>query len=104
MKVIKVQYTVRSEYAKKNSENIVRVMADLRKANNPDLKYSSFLQDDKKSFVHFVISNDEEAEKLLSELGSFKTFQAELKASDPEVPPKVENLSLVGSSYELFLE
>ena len=101
MKAVKVQYTVSESYTKKNAENINQVMADLRKLNNPGIKYSSFLLDDKKSFVHFVIT-DEKANDILSGLGSFKKFQSELKASQPEVPPKVEHLNLVGSSYDFF--
>ena len=102
MKVVKVQYTVKSEYAKRNSENIAKVMADL-KEHSDEIKYSSFLMDDNKSFVHFAILKNEEANRLLNNLESFKTFQSELKASMPETPPKLENLSLVASSYEFFI-
>ena len=102
MKAVKVQYTVKSEFAKQNAENISNVMNELRQINNPGLKYSSFLQDDKKSFVHFVITKSEAEEHILSGLDSFKKFQAALKASNPELPPKVEHLSLVASSYEIF--
>lgn len=102
MKATKVQYTVKDEFAKQNAENINKVMSDLRKLSNAELKYSSFLLDDKKSFVHFVMTNTEQAEKILNSLNSFKKFQTELKASNPEVPAKVEHLSLVGSSYDIF--
>lgn len=102
MKATKIQYTVKSEFAEQNAENINNVMNDLRKLNNADLKYSSFLLDDKKSFVHFVMMNTEEAGKILNSLDSFKKFQTELKASNPEIPPKVENISLVNSSYDIF--
>lgn len=102
MKVVKVEYTVKSEYTKSNSENIARVMADVKQHSN-EIRYSTFLRDDNKSFVHFAILKNEEANKLLNNLESFKTFQSELKASIPEVPPKLENLSLVASSYEFFV-
>lgn len=102
MKATKVEYTVKSEFAKKNAENISKVMNDLKQINNPDLKYSSFLLDDKKSFVHFVMTNTEEAEKILTTLDSFKRFQVDLKASDPEVPPMVKHITLIESSYEIF--
>ncbi|MEO5909240.1 MAG: hypothetical protein ABIP95_00045 [Pelobium sp.] len=102
MKATKVEYTVKSEFAKQNAENISKMMNDLREINNTDLKYSSFLKEDKKSFVHFVLSNTEEAEKTLNTLDSFKKFQTELKASSPEIPPKVEHINLVGSSYDIF--
>lgn len=101
MKAVKVQYTVKPAFATHNAENIGKVMADLRKLNNPYIKYSSFLLEDAKSFVHFVIT-DEKADNILNGLESFQKFQSELKASQPEVPPKVEHLSLVGSSYDFF--
>ena len=103
MKAVKVEYTVRSEYAATNAENISQVMRDLRKINPSGLQYSSFLKEDKKSFVHFVMAKDEEAEKVLTDLPSFKNFQAALKASNPETPPKVEKLALVGTSIAIFL-
>ncbi|MEO8665231.1 MAG: hypothetical protein ABI462_07030 [Ignavibacteria bacterium] len=102
MKAVKVQYTVKSDYTKRNSENIAKVMKDLRQVNNAGIKYSTFLMDDNKSFVHFAMMKDEDANQVLNNLDSFKTFQAELKASSPEVPPKVENLSLVACSYDIF--
>src|SRR3954468_24209410 len=103
MKAVKVQYTVRPEFAKTNAENINQVMTDLRKLNNDEIKYSCFLLEDKKSFVHFVITG-EKANDILNGLDSFKKFQSELKASQPEVYPKVERLSLVGSCYDFFAE
>lgn len=64
MKATKVEYTVQCEFAKQNAENITKVMSDLKQLNNADLKYSSFILDDKKSFVHFVMTNTEEAGKI----------------------------------------
>ncbi|MEP6675029.1 MAG: hypothetical protein ABJA78_07735 [Ferruginibacter sp.] len=103
MKAVKVQYSVQAGYAENNSENIKRVMEDLRQLNSADIKYSSFLLDDKKTFVHFAMFKSTEAEARFSKLDSFKKFQISLAASNPEVLPKVENLSLIGSSYELFV-
>ena len=103
MKAVKVEYTVRSEYAATNAENIRHVMSDLRNINPPGLQYSSFLKEDRKSFVHFVMAKDEHAEKVLSDLPSFKNFQAALKASNPEMAPKVEKLEFVGTSIAIFL-
>jgi hypothetical protein len=97
MKAVKVQYTVRESYVKNNAENISQVMADLRKLNNPGIKYSAFLLEDKKSFVHFVIT-DEKANHVLSELDSFKKFQSELKAN--LMSHQVDHLNLIGSSYD----
>lgn len=102
MKIVKVQYTVKDDYVQKNKENIEKVMGDLRAMNNPNIKYSSFLLDDGKTFVHFAMYPDQETGNIVSELDSFIAFRAELKASGPEVPPKAENLSLVASAWEFF--
>ena len=102
MKIVRVQYTAKAEYTEKNKENIRKVMSDLREINNPGLKYGTYILDDGKTFMHFTHFENDEAHKVLMELESFKTFQAELRASGPEVPPKSEQLSLVGSSYEIF--
>ena len=102
MNAVKVQYTVKESYVETNKANIRRVMADLRAINNPNIKYSAFLLDDGKSFVHFVMRADDEAQKTLSDLPSFQEFQRQLRESDPEVAPQAEDLALVGSSWDLF--
>ena len=99
---VKVQYTVKAEYVETNKVNIQRVMADLREINNPDIQYSAFLLDDGKSFVHFVMRKNDEAQQILSELPSFQEFQRQLRESGPEAPPNAENLTLVGSSWDIF--
>ena len=102
MKIVRVQYTVKQEYADKNRNNISKVMNDLREINNPGIKYSSFVLEDGKTFMHFAVFENEEANKTLNNLESFKQFQAELKASGPLSPPKPENLALVASCYDFF--
>ncbi|MGB3716070.1 MAG: hypothetical protein WA996_16715 [Candidatus Promineifilaceae bacterium] len=102
MNGVKVQYTVKEEYVETNKANIQRVMADLREINNPDITYSAFLLDDGKSFVHLVMRVDDEAQKTVSELPSFQEFQRQLRESGPEVAPKAENLTLVGSSRDIL--
>jgi len=102
MKTVRVQYTTKKEYVEKNKENIAKVMSDLRKMNNPGIKYSTFILDDGQTFMHFAVFDSEEGQKILNELDSFKKFGAELKASGPEIAPKVDNLSLVDSCYDIF--
>ena len=102
MNGVKVQYTVKDAFVDTNKANIGRVMADLREINSPDILYSAFLLEDGRSFVHFVLRTDDEAQKIVSDLPSFQEFQRQLKESGPEVPPKAENLTLVGSSRDIF--
>ena len=101
-KIVRVQYTTKQEYVARNKENISRVMKDLREINNPGIKYGAFLLQDEKTFMHFTLFENEEAYKVLNNLESFMQFQTELKASGFEVVPKVDNLSLVASSYDFF--
>ena len=102
MKAVKVQYTVKSEYADTNKRNIRKVMADLREIANPGIRYSSFVLDDGKSFVHIGVYSDQAALDVLNNLPSFQFFRDQLKASGPEVPPKADDLNLVDTSYEIF--
>jgi len=102
MKATKVRYTVQSEYAIKNRENIINVMAEIKRLNNADIKYITFVLEDKKSFVHFAMFNSDEAKHIFSHLESFKKFREELKNSNPEIPPRAENIFLVDSSFPVF--
>ena len=102
MKIVKVTYTTKAEYADQNQSNIKTVMADLRAINNPGINYNSCLGPDGKTFIHTAFFNNDEDEKVLLGLPSFKTFQEQLRASGLESPPKQEILTLVGSSVEIF--
>jgi hypothetical protein len=102
MKIMKIQYTLQAGFVDRNKQNIAKVMQDLRSLNNAGIRYSAYVLEDGKTFLHFVMFKDDEASKQIGTLESFKHFQAELKASSPEVPPQFTNLALVGSSFELF--
>ena len=102
MKIVKVTYTAKAEYTKQNRANIKNVMADLQKLQHPGIFYTSCLSADGKTFIHTAFFNADEDEKVLLELPSFKYFQQQLKQSGPEVSPKQELLSLVGSSKDIF--
>ena len=97
-----MQYTVKEDYAETNKKNIEQVMSELRTLNNPGIKYSSFLLNDGKTFVHFGMYANEETMSIVSNLDSFKRFRQQLKESQPEVPPQAEDLNLVASAYEIF--
>jgi hypothetical protein len=102
MKIVKVTYTTKAEYAAQNQRNIKNVMADLQKLNHPGINYHACLSADGKTFIHTAFFKSDEDEKTLFELPSFKYFQEQLKSNGPEVPPKQELLTLVGSSKNIF--
>lgn len=102
MVVIKVEYTVREEYAETNRKNIEKVMFDLRQMNNPNIKYSTYVKEDGKSFVHFAQYPDAETGEIVTSLDSFQYFRSQLLASDLEAKPENIKLQLVGSAYDIF--
>ncbi|KAA3658159.1 MAG: hypothetical protein DWQ04_25990 [Chloroflexi bacterium] len=102
MNAVKVQYTVKEEFVETNKQNIARVMQALRELNNPDIKYSTFLLDDGKTFVHIAMRANEAANEILPNMEAFKEFQQQLRASQPELPPKAENLTLVATGWDIF--
>lgn len=103
MKIVRVQYTTRPEYAETNKENIRQVVADLKTINHPGIKYSTYLFADGKTFMHLDHLENEEAHLVLQSLSSFKKFADELRASGLEVEPKLEVLTLAASSEEIFI-
>jgi hypothetical protein len=102
MKIVKVTYTTKAEYAEQNQGNIKSVMADLQKLNHPGINYNACLSADGKTFIHTAFFKSDDDQKLLNELPSFKHFQDQLKSGGLEIPPKQELLSLVGSSGNIF--
>ena len=102
MKIVKVTYTTKAEFSEQNQDNIKNVMIDLLNANHHGINYNACLSTDNKTFIHTAFFNSDEDQKLLNELPSFKIFQEELRTSGPEVPPKQEILTLVGSSNNIF--
>jgi hypothetical protein len=102
MKIVKVTYTAKPEFAAQNQANIKNVMADLQRLQHSGINYNSCLSADGKTFIHTAFFKSEEDQKLLNELPSFKHFQEELKSAGFEVPPKQELLTLVGSSTNIF--
>jgi hypothetical protein len=102
MKIVKVTYTTKAEFAEQNQNNIKKVMNDLQNAGYQGINYNACLSADNKTFIHTAFFKSDEDQKLLNELPSFKYFQEQLKSGGLEVPPKQELLSLVGASTIIF--
>ena len=101
MKIARVQYTAKEDFVETNKQNINAVMEELRALNNPNVKYSTYLLEDGRTFMHFAVGTDEEAVKVIGQLESFKQFRAEL-AEGAEAKPQAQNAELVGSSFDWF--
>ena len=102
MKIVRVTYSTKPEYAAQNQINIKKVMADLQALNNPGVNYHCCLGPDGISFTHLAFFNSDEDEKVLTTLPAFISFQQQLRAEGLEAPPKQELLTLVGSSSNIF--
>ena len=102
MKIVRVTYTAKAEFAEQNQGNIKNVMAELQKLGHPGINYNSCLSPDSKTFTHTAFFQSDADEKLLLELPAFKHFQEQLRSAGFEIPPKQELLSLVGSSKDIF--
>lgn len=100
MKTVKVEYTVKESYVVTNKANIDAVMTELRKLGNVGVKYSVFLKEDGKTFIHMATTRDEKAEKVISSLGSFKRFREQLQAG-AETKPAQQDLVLVNASFDI---
>ena len=57
MKIVKVTYTTKTEYAEQNSEKHKKVMADLQTLNHQGINYNACLSADGKTFIHTAFSN-----------------------------------------------
>jgi hypothetical protein len=102
MKIVRVQYTTKPEFAATNQQNIAAIVEELKTLNNTGIKYGAWLLADGKTFMHFDQLETEEDHLALQELESFKKFADQLWASGLEVEPKLERLSLVASTEDYF--
>lgn len=102
MKIVKVTYSAKPEFAAQNSINIQQVMKDLADLKHDGIFYHVCIAPDDKSFTHTAFFRTEEDRKILNELNSFKYFQEQLKNGGFETQPKQEFLTLVGSSADIF--
>ena len=90
------------KYIFSNQQNIAGVADEVRRLGHPGIRYSAYLLPDGKTFMHFDQFENEEAHHVLQELDSFKKFQTELMASNLEVAPQWELLTLAAASYDFF--
>jgi len=102
MKVVRVQYTTTESYAAINKKNIAGVVEELRKINHPGIKYSAYVLEDGKTFMHFDHFANEAAHEFLQGLQSFKKFASELWNSGLEVKPTLDLLSVAASTEDFF--
>jgi hypothetical protein len=96
------RYTVQAVYAAQNQKQISRVVDALRALRRTDIRYSVFVEDDGKTFLHLLFCANDEAEQVFFTLATQQAFQAGLAASHLEVPPTMTTLHLVGATPDLL--
>ncbi len=102
MKIVKVTYTVNPAFVATNQENVKRFINDIRALNNPAIRYISYLAGDGKTFIHIGAFDNDEAQKQLLDLPSFKSFQQHRNGSGLETPENIEIMQMVAASPDLF--
>lgn len=104
MIVVNVSYTVKPEFVQKNQENINAFMADFKKMNKNDFRYQVYLKEDGRTFVHFSHFKDEEIQKKILSVPSFKSFQQERDESGLDGSHKLEVFKVVDTSAAILEE
>jgi hypothetical protein len=102
MKIVNVTYITSPAFAEQNKANIKAVMDALQKMNPEGIRYFATVAADGKTFTHVAFFRNDEDQKVLGALPEFAHFQAALRGSSPESPPKQELPEWVGSSYSIF--
>ncbi|OQP58901.1 hypothetical protein [Niastella populi] len=74
MKIVKVTYTVNPGVVAANRENVKKFVNDIRALNNSAIRYIGYLAGDGKTFIHIGAFDNDEAQKQLPDLPSFKSF------------------------------
>ncbi len=102
MIIVKVTYTVKQKFVLQNQENINSFLKDFQKIDSVDFRYTVYLSEDGKTFVHLSHYKNEEIQKVLLAVESFKYFQKQRDESGLESKPDIELMQLLGSSKDIF--
>ncbi len=102
MIIVKVTYTIKPDFVIKNQENINVFLNEFKKIKSNDFRYIAYLGEDKKTFTHISMYQNEAIQKQLLAVESFKSFQQQRNDSGLEMEEKIEMMELVGASYDIF--
>lgn len=93
-----VSYTVRPDYVEQNKNNIQVFLNDFKQLDTADFLYNVHTKDDGVTFVHYSAYKNEEVQKNILNVPSFKEFQRQRDESGLNDTHKVEVLTFIGSS------
>ncbi len=97
MIIVKVTYTVKSDFVIKNQENINKFIEDFKKIGSNDFRYIAYVGEDGKTFTHISMYQNEAIQKQLLAVEYFKSFQKQRNESGLEMAEKVEIMQLIGA-------
>ena len=100
MRRVLVRYKVKPGQAARNEELVRAVYEELHRTKPEGMRYATFRLEDGVSFVHLHSGEAEDGSNPLTELASFKAFQAGIRERCDEAPVVTE-LREVGS-YRFF--
>jgi hypothetical protein len=95
---VKVSYTVKSEFAAQNKQNINAFLTDFKKLKHLQFLYNVYLQEDGLTFLHIAMYENEEVQQAVLSTPSFVAFQQSRDESGLIGAPVIEKLNLFGSS------
>ena len=102
MITVKVSYTVKPNFVENNKVNINLFLEDFKKMNASHFRYSVYLKEDGVTFVHLSSYINEDIQKEVLSVASFKSFQQKRDESGLNNTHKVEVLHYVGSSFPVL--
>jgi predicted helicase len=102
MITVKVTYTVHPAFVAQNQENINRFMNEFSSIDSDEFRYTVYLCGDGKTFVHLSQYQNEDIQKYLLDVPSFKLFQQQRDRSGLESAPQIEAMKVVAASHEVF--
>ena len=95
---VKVNYTVKPEFVAQNTKNISLFLADFKKLLTTNFLYHVYLQEDGLTFLHVSMYENEEIQNEILNVPSFIDFQEQRDQSGLVNLPKMEKITLLGSS------
>jgi len=100
MRRVLVRYKVKPDRVEENEALVRAVYDELTEKQPVEMRYGTFKLDDGVSFVHIHSLDDPSGHNPLSDLASFKAFQAGI-ADRCDEPPVVSQLDEIGT-FRLF--
>lgn len=102
MIIAKVTYTVNPEFVRENQQNINLFMADFKQMKDIHFRYNAYLLEDGKTFLHLAHFQNEDVQKQILAVPSFKLFQKKRDESGIDNSHKVEMITLIDASSDVL--